>query len=1116
MQLRILLVCFLLLTISFARASHVMGGEITYSCIGGNTYIFELVFYRDCNGAEVNTISENIKVWNHPTLSSIDLPFVNRIDISPTCTQVVGGPAPFDCGNGSAGGNGIGAIEKITYRSAPIVLTGVPPPQGWIFTYENFSRSGAITNIVSPSSYGITLAAKIFAIPNFNGIGCSDSSPKFLQEPNFVSCSGFPYAYNMNAVDPDLDSLVFDFGIPYNNFPGATFYNPPIAPIPVPFETGFTYSNPTPDATLNPTNIGASINPTNGELIFTSFTTGTYVVKINVKSYRSGALISEVEREMQLVVNACSQANNPPIINAPFVGGSFETTIVAGDLINFNLTTEDTDLLQDGTPQTLMLIASGPMFGTGFNSATGCDIEPCAQLNSTLPIVASQNVTANFSWQTDCNHLVNQYGIVADMVPYNFVFRVQDDFCQVPKVSYATVTINVMNPGIIPATSFTCIQTESDGDITLKWNQSTNLANSFYAYKLKSLQGLDITINDISITSYTIPAINAAHDFFIGVQSGCDGNTVKYSDTLQNIHLALTNPGNGIAILQWNLPTSPQAVGMNDYVQIYRQYPVGTLTWVDSVAYGATQFLDTIDICSAEIGYQIILPNNPCPFTSNTPTDIFEDLITPDIPIILGVGADTIQEGNVLLTWNQNGQPDTYGYVIYTFDENGFLFELDTVWGWENTSYSYPDDLGNGPLSYSVAAFDSCSTTSVPVTYQTSAKAYINKTMVLSNTIQMCEKTATFSWTPYIGRNVVNYYIWKKQNGLWENIFSTTDTTAIVDVENGESYCFYVEAIFTDGFGAFSSPACFVVPSPGIPAYHYFELATVNEKEVVLTDYVDSSVGIQAIQFEKRRIIDGAFEVIATVPVISDFTTYIDEDPLVEDYSQEYRTKFIDSCGGLSNNYSTINRTIHLTGEADEYDLVNSITWSRYEGFNAGVHHYHVYRSLNGVFGDPPIANILNTDNNQEFFNFVDNIAGLIANIESSSIEEYSNGAMCYRIIAVENEGNIYGFQDSSQSNDFCLNYRPLVFIPNAFTPGGLNPIFIPVITNVSEINYSFEILNKWGDVFFKTNDILEGWNGKISSSGNDASNDTYIYFIKYKDQDGVSHSKSGMVSLIR
>jgi hypothetical protein len=123
---------------------------------------------------------------------------------------------------------------------------------------------------------------------------------------------------------------------------------------------------------------------------------------------------------------------------------------------------------------------------------------------------------------------------------------------------------------------------------------------------------------------------------------------------------------------------------------------------------------------------------------------------------------------------------------------------------------------------------------------------------------------------------------------------------------------------------------------------------------------------------------------------------------------------------------------------------------------------------------------------------------------------------MCYRIIAVENEGNIYGFQDSSQSNDFCLNYRPLVFIPNAFTPGGLNPIFIPVLTNVSEINYSFEILNKWGDVFFKTNDILEGWNGEISDSGNDASNDTYIYFIKYKDQDGVSHSKSGMVSLIR
>jgi hypothetical protein len=90
------------------------------------------------------------------------------------------------------------------------------------------------------------------------------------------------------------------------------------------------------------------------------------------------------------------------------------------------------------------------------------------------------------------------------------------------------------------------------------------------------------------------------------------------------------------------------------------------------------------------------------------------------------------------------------------------------------------------------------------------------------------------------------------------------------------------------------------------------------------------------------------------------------------------------------------------------------------------------------------------------------------------------------------------------------------VFIPNSFTPEGLNPIFIPVITNVSEKNYSFEIMNRWGNVFFRTDEILEGWDGNVLSSGEKAGNDTYLYFIQFEDQDGVTHKKRGVVSLIR
>jgi hypothetical protein len=119
-----------------------MGGEITYTCVGGNSFVFELVFYRDCNGAEINMVSENIRVWNHPTVTTINLPFVSRTDISPFCNQVSGGPSPFECGTGSAGGNGIGAIEKIIYRSLPVSLVGIPQVEfvSFLFYFRIFDR----------------------------------------------------------------------------------------------------------------------------------------------------------------------------------------------------------------------------------------------------------------------------------------------------------------------------------------------------------------------------------------------------------------------------------------------------------------------------------------------------------------------------------------------------------------------------------------------------------------------------------------------------------------------------------------------------------------------------------------------------------------------------------------------------------------------------------------------------------------------------------------------------------------------------------------------------------------------------------------------------------------
>jgi gliding motility-associated-like protein len=1078
-----------------AKASHVMGGEITWEC-SGEQYVFQLIFYRDCNGAEVNTISENIAVWNHPTLTQITVNFISRTDISPTCNPVSGSPVPLDCGTGMGGGNGIGAIEKIVYRSAPISIPGTPSASGWVFTYENFSRSNSLTNISNPSTYGITLAAKMYAIPNGTAGSCVDNSPVFLQEPYMVTCAGTPYVYNMNPIDPDLDSIHVQFGIPYNYLNGG-IYNLPSNPAPVPFEPGFSYTSPTPGPGVNPSNVSAQVDPESGELTFTSFTAGNYVLKVTIRSFRYGVLISEVEREMQIAITACA-GNNPPVISPPFGGASFETTVIAGTVVNFSLVSTDNENLQDGSPQSNLLTASGLMFGTNFTSNTGCAVAPCATLNATPIISGVQGVTADFSWQTSCDHLVGADGNALDLVPYHFVFRIQDDYCQVPKVSYATVTINVQNPGVIPAPQITCIESDNAGNAIINFSPVTDPSGTFIQYELHSDQsGLITSSAVLGTSSFTVP-VASSEDIYVGVVSGCNGNTTRYSDTLSNIFLTLNNPTNGTAILQWNDPADVASSTMGDYYYIMREYPAGNWTLIDSVPYGVNFYKDTIDICQAFLNYQIILPNSPCDFTSNIEGDDFEDMLTPDIPVIQSGSIDTLT-GQLNLTWNQNNQPDTYGYVIYTFDANGFIYELDTVWGISNTTYSYSPDINSGPLTYSVAAFDSCWTPAVPPTYQTSAKANVHTTVFVQTSVNVCNSSVNLSWTPYVGFiNDITYNIWVKQpGGQWSMTATTSELTYSFTGQVLEEYCFFIEAVSTDGISSFSNPVCQIINSATLPAYNYLQVATVLNDQITLEHLIEVTDAVQAVSIQRQNS-TGGFDELIVIPVVSVNITYTDVNVDPQQRSYTYRVQIIDSCGNYTS-YSNYARTILLQVSKNDVLLTVQLNWSSYSQFDGSILGYTIYRGIDGNFNGLPLATV-----GPNVFFYEDSLDNTVF-----------TGKVCYYVEAIEGS-NRYDEPKISRSNIACEVFEPIIYVPNAFWPEGINKVFIPVISIFDASDYRFTIFDRWGQAIFNTTSFEEGWNGQLGNSGEMANTGTYIYMITLKDGNGLEVIKRGHVTLLR
>lgn len=1084
---------------SFSNASHVLGGNITWTCQGGD-YVFELTFYRDCNGATFNPVSENIDVWGHPSVSQITVNYISNTDISPSCSPVLGAPTPLDCGTGANGGNGIGAIEKIIYRSAPITLNGTPPSSGWIFTYQNFSRNGSITNLTNPSTKGITIVSKMFAVPNSVG-NCSDNSPRFLEDPYFVSCVGDPFSLNMNAIDEDRDSLRFIFSNPLDHFPG-TSYNPPITPPLLAFEPNFSANSPTPNNTINPANQNTQLDPNTGILRFLSNNLGAFVVKITVQSYRNGVLIAEIDREMELIVLNCLGSNNPPNVTTTLplpTSDAYEINVDAGALVNFDINSTDVEVLQDGSPQNNILTTSGWMYGSNFTSTTGCDTPPCATITSIPPISTSQGVSTTFNWQTTCNHLQTPNGITLSSVPYTFVFKIQDDFCPVPKIKYTTVTVNVKNIGVLPAPEVECIQTAPNGDVIVSWSPITDNFGTFVEYQLHSENGGMLqSFSNINTGSATLPSTNQSENFWIATASGCNGQTLTQSDTVSNIHLELNNPSDGRAILQWNNPHTPPLSGMNDFYHIYQEYPTGTWTLIDSVPFGTNQYIDTITICQSFLNYQIILPNQPCDYTSNIVGDNFEDMITPDIPIITAVSIDTTT-GNVNISWNENNQTDTYGYVIYQADANGIVLEIDTVYGISNTEYIHITNTSNTPLTYSVAAFDSCETSLTPPTFQTSAKAELHTSNFLNNTLNICNRTVDLSWTGYEGwTNSIQYEVFYQINGgNWTSNGTTTSLNETILVEEGKNYCFVIKATRSDGVFAFSNRSCRFVSSPQLPDFHYLSVATVNNATVELRHYVDASSSVSEIAFQRLND-NNIFEEIGRVPANANNLTFTDPNVMVNEQSYTYRSQLIDSCGLPSISSNEV-ETILLQSTVDEVAKLSYLHWSDYRGFDGGISHYHIYRSVNGVFNPTPIAT-LNTSQRS----FEDDLNSI-----------FSNGQVCYRVEAVESM-NVYGFNERSASNVSCVDLPPLVYIPNAFTPQGNNPIFIPIISDFDPSDYSFTILNRWGQTVFRTTDHNEGWEGKSLVDGKTVPFGTYTYIIEFRAGNGEAHREIGHVTLIK
>lgn len=297
-QIRGLLIVFaIVLTPFISKATHVVGGSITYEHLGGATYRVTFKMYRDCGAGNANfPASVRIEVRDQNGNG-----FSPDKDIVIPRTQVAVLDPPIDT---CAFDPGI-CVEEAIYST---IVNNLPPQPGGYHLYFGYCcRNWSITNV--PVTPGQTGASYYTYIPD-NSTYLTNSSPTWKNFPPVFVCQGNPLNFDHGATDKDGDSLAYSFYHPFEDnpptWPGPNFQN-------VPYNGGYNWFDPLGGGSL-------TVNPTTGVITGIPPALGQYVLGVKVDEYRNGVLINTVYRDFQFNIINCPPIPTPGI--APTTGCS--------------------------------------------------------------------------------------------------------------------------------------------------------------------------------------------------------------------------------------------------------------------------------------------------------------------------------------------------------------------------------------------------------------------------------------------------------------------------------------------------------------------------------------------------------------------------------------------------------------------------------------------------------------------------------------------------------------------------------------------------------------------------------------------------------------------------
>lgn len=374
----------LLLLVAFlpkqAGASQIMGLDMSWKCLGNDSFLITIIAYGDCNGSGISPSPIKIAGIGCSFVASAATSISAPVDVTPTCegscTRCDHSSCSFPFG-----------INKYTLTS--VVDFSTASCCEFKLSWDQCCRSASISTGAANEHFYTE------AYMNTCNTPCN-SSPRFTSSPVALLCAGQCVVFNPGAVDDEGDSLVYSIADPLQGAGTPTGWIAPYSSEKPLFFNGF------PDAGLPfnpPICQGFHLDSLTGDMRFRPMQAQNTVMAIKVDEFRNGQKIGTTTRNMELMVMNCPP-NEEPMVSGMDYSPRFDVTVHPGTQLCFDIYTRDLD-----QNDTVTLTWSGGIPGATFTTH------------------GLRHPIGTFCWTPQLSD--------TSSVPYYFSVTAQDDACPV-------------------------------------------------------------------------------------------------------------------------------------------------------------------------------------------------------------------------------------------------------------------------------------------------------------------------------------------------------------------------------------------------------------------------------------------------------------------------------------------------------------------------------------------------------------------------------------------------------------------------------------------------------------------------------------------------------------